>query len=77
MYKLVYYLLKYDHLLTLEMALSALPVRKENDDIRIAKRAIKETIAETEAWRLKFSDVSEYETFKTNTTNNNAIKPFT
>ena len=47
------------------MALSALSFRKENDDIRIAKRAIKETIAETEAWRLKFNDVSEHETFKT------------
>lgn len=75
MYKLVYYLPKYDHLLTLEVALSALSFRKESDDIRIAKRAIKETIAETEAWRLKFGDVSEHETFKTKNTNRHSIEP--
>lgn len=57
------------------MALSALSFRKESDDIRIAKRAIKETIAETEAWRLKFNDVSEYETFKTKKINRHSIKP--
>lgn len=57
------------------MALSALSFRKESDDIRIAKRAIKETIAETEAWRLKFNDVSEYETFKTEEINRHSIEP--
>ena len=75
MYKLVYYRPKYDHLLTLDVAFLALSFRKESDDIRIAKRAIKETITGTEAWRLKFDDASEHETFKTKKINRHSIKP--